>query len=117
MASFINMSSVNFDPEKFRLLNKGNAPDSKAPEKKNRRNVSIILLLFLAISFGLNIYLGLAPADCDRAEVLDQLNQCSESLALGQEQLDDCVRDLRTANYQVVECLLNCSIELETQNV
>lgn len=84
----------------------------KASNKRARKNPStltITLVIFIVISFSLNIYFVMR--DCDN-DVMEQLDQCSESLAMSQEQLDICSTNLQTSNQQIVQCLLNCTLEL-----
>ena len=81
----------------------------KSEQSSNISGVTIILIICIAISFSLNIYLGMR--DCDN-DAMQQLDQCSDSLTMSQEQLDTCSTNLQLSNQQVVECLLNCTLEL-----
>lgn len=109
MSKHRTKKKLDFEPTEAKKAS--NKRGTRARELRNKITpLSLIsLVIFIVISFSLNIYLVMR--DCDN-DVMEQLEQCSESLAMSQEQLDICSTNLQTSNQQIVQCLLNCTLEL-----
>lgn len=83
-----------------------NKPIEKSVYRKTSSTITYILIGLLALSFVLNIYLAVRDCDSDTMELLDQ---CSESVASGQEQLNTCTTDLAASQASYVQCLQNAA--------